>query len=79
MKKAPQLSSLLLWESFWDLDTMRFNGMGISPIPLDKLHWYADVELGLDFDQKTAFVWVMRNVDTHYVNKQVAKMNKQSK
>lgn len=79
MKKAPQLKSLLLWESFWDLDTMRDSSMGIRSIGLDKIHWYAKAELDLDFDERTAFVWIMRRVDTHYVEKQAAKMNKSNK
>ena len=68
-----------MWESFWDLSTMRVNGMSIGNIPLDKMVWYAESQLGLDDDEADAFVWIMRRTDNHFVNKQAAKAAKSDK
>lgn len=38
-------------------------------IPLDKIHWYATVELGLNDEERMAFVFIIRTVDPHYVAK----------
>jgi len=46
---------------------MRSNGMSLGPIPFDKMHWYADEELGLDEDERRAFVWVIRRTDGHFL------------
>jgi hypothetical protein len=51
---------------------MAVNSMSHAPIPIDKLHWYARNELELDDDERQAFVWIMRRVDSSFV----AKMNK---
>ena len=79
LKKAPKLERSLLWEAFWDMRSMAPSGMGLSLIPVDKIHWYADVELGLDEDEKSAFVWIMRRVDSHFVSRQNEKTSKSSK
>ena len=76
LKAAPQLEQHLFWEAFWDLSTMRVSGMSLGPIPLDKIHWYADAELGLDEDEKRAFVYIIRRLDSHFIGK-LAEKNKQ--
>jgi hypothetical protein len=76
--RAPKLTNTLHWESFWDLHTERINGMSLGPIPISKMHWYADVELGLDDDEKSAFIYIMRRVDSFFVSKQNAKANSKS-
>jgi len=76
--RAPKLRSSLLWEAFWDLHTERINGMSLGPIPISKMHWYADVELGLDHDEKSAFIYIMRRADSFFVSKQSQKNNSKS-
>ncbi len=78
MESAPKLHNPLLWQSFWDLHTERINGMSIGPIPISKMHWYADVELGLDQDETSAFVYIMRRTDSFFVSKQAEKANSKS-
>lgn len=58
---------------------MRINGMGLGSIPLDKIHWYANEELGLDYDERTAFIWIMRRVDTHFLNVQAERAARSNK
>lgn len=78
MKKAPPEPRSLLWESYWDLHTMRGVSMGgAMPIPYDKIRWFALEELQLDPDEADAFIWMMRRVDNHFVAK-INKRNEQS-
>lgn len=79
ISRAPKLQSQLLWEAFWDLRSMAPNGMGYGLIPIDKMHWYADVELEFNQEETRAFVWIMRRVDGHYVSLMNDKANKTSK
>lgn len=80
MKKGPQLERPLLWEAFWDLSTMRSPAMaGLTSIPYDKIRWYAANELQLDDEEADAFLWVIRRVDSHFVNRTNTKAASQSK
>ncbi len=79
MKSAPQIEKPLLWEAFHDLGTMRVNGMAMGQIPYDKIVWYANDVLDFEPDETEAFVWIMRRVDTHYVNKMAERMERNSK
>jgi hypothetical protein len=78
MADAPVLERPLLWEAFWDLSTTRINSMALGPIPIDKMHWYADVELRLIEEERRAFVWIMRRLDSHFIGKQAEKNSKQN-
>jgi hypothetical protein len=53
--------------------------MSLGPIPISKMHWYADAELGLDQEERRAFVWIMRRLDSHFIGKLAEKNNKQNK
>jgi hypothetical protein len=79
LAEAPKLERQLLWEAFWDLHTTRINSMALGPIPIDKMHWYADVELELDDDERRAFVWIMRRLDSHFIGKMAEKNRKHDK
>jgi hypothetical protein len=79
LASAPKLEHQLLWEAFWDLNTTRLSAMSLGPIPIDKIHWYADAELGLDEDEKRAFVWIIRRLDSHFIGKMADKNSKQNK
>lgn len=52
--------------------------MALGPIPISKMHWYADVELGLDQDEMSAFTYIMRRADSFFVSKQNAKASSKS-
>lgn len=59
---------------------MRQNGMALGPIPLDKMYWYAERVLGIDdLEDQDAFVWVIRRVDGHFVNRRNAEAEQQAK
>jgi hypothetical protein len=77
--EAPKLEHQLIWEAFWDLSTERVSAMSLGPIPISKIHWYADKELELDEDEKRAFVWIIRRLDSHFIGKSAEKASKQNK
>lgn len=68
----------LHWEAFNDLGTERNNGMGIGPIPFSKIKEYA-ADLGLTEREKEAFVWIIRKLDIHYLNKQAQEAAERNK
>ncbi|MBD8619756.1 hypothetical protein IFT67_12570 [Sphingomonas sp. CFBP 13728] len=80
-RQEPPFPRSLLWESFWEVHTMRPPAFsGVAPIPLDKIEWYARHELGFDDDEAEAFKFIMRRADNVFVNeiakKQAANSNK---
>lgn len=77
--EAPTLERPLLWEAFWDLSTERISTMSLGPIPISKIHWYAEVELGLDDDERQAFVYIIRRLDSYFIGKSAEKASKQNK
>jgi hypothetical protein len=80
LRKAPPEPSSLLWETFWDVGTMRPPAFaGAAPIPIDKLQWYAETLLGYDDEEADAFVWIMRQVDSAFVALIAEQQSKDSK
>jgi hypothetical protein len=52
------------------------NGMSLGTVPMDKLYWYAEHELGMDEDDQRAFVFVMKRADRHFVGTLNERSNK---
>lgn len=79
VRQEPPHPRLLLWESFWELNTMRPPAFaGAARIPIDKIEWYAVHKLGYDEDETEAFEFIMQRADAAFVNeaaKQQAKDN----
>jgi len=78
-RQEPPFPRALLWESFWEVHTMRPPAFsGAAPIPLDKIEWFAKHKLSLDDDEADAFEFIIRRADNAFVS-EVAKMNKADK
>lgn len=56
-------------KAFYDLGTCRSNGMSLGPIPWSAMIQYAEW-YGLDRDVTEAFVDIVREMDTAYLNYQ---------
>ena len=63
----------IYYQAFWDLSTTRQHGMGLGPIPWDKVEEYADRGL-YNEEQRSALHFYIQRMDTLYLNK----MNKKS-
>ena len=53
-------------KAFWDLNTCRSTGMGIGPIPWDKIVQYGSYA-GLDDDMIEPLVSIIREMDAEYL------------
>lgn len=68
-------------KAFFDLSTCRQMGMGLGPIPWDKILMYAKFN-GLDEDVTEAFIVIIRELDIAFieqVNKEKSKDTKPPK
>ena len=74
-EQAPKLEEPLHLNAFNDLSTMRPTGMGMGPIPLDKIEWYAR-KLEMDLLEEEAFTHIIRTADVAYLNKVAEKQAK---
>jgi adenylosuccinate synthase len=57
---------------------MRQVGMGVGPIPMDKIAWEAE-RMGMDLLEQEAFEYVIRAVDVAYLNMQAEKRTKEAR
>lgn len=66
----PELGETFFFDAFWKLHTTRHLGMGMGPIPWDKIVEYGFLH-DLDRDMLHAFIAIIMAMDTTYLQWQV--------
>lgn len=61
------------WDAFFDLDTERSHGQGLSKIPRSAISAYA-AECGLNEDEKFELIYVIRRVDDWHLDELAKKL-----
>lgn len=80
VEEAPELApgDEFYLTAFWDLSTCRDLGWGVGPIPWRDIILYAD-RAGLEEDTATAFVAIIRHMDTAYLRWQEQEQKRREK